>query len=180
MLKERRQDWEERLDVLGWQGGLSIAELFLRDNGDLLIHGVECLSLTWLLMRGLCFMNKVSSILQYLHPVLIYNIRQDACVVRNGPISLSNKQTLKWLDKTDEFSLSLKDSSAHYRNLIQVLDHGLKWKKVHRILTSKESNWMEKYIMLNTNLRTKAKNDFEKDFFKLKNNSVFGKNNGKY
>lgn len=46
-------------------------------------------------------------------------------------------------------------------------------KKVHRILTFKEINWMEKYIILNTNLRNKAKNDFKKDFFKL--NAVFGK-----
>ena len=68
-----------------------------------------------------------------------------------------------------------KNYVVHYRNLRQYLEMGLKITAVHRGITFNQSSWMAPYIRKNIELRKTAANDFEKDFFKLMNNSVFGK-----
>ena len=68
-----------------------------------------------------------------------------------------------------------KNYVVHYRNLRQYLEMGMRITAVHRGISFEQSPWMEPYIRKNTELRKAADNSFEKDFFKLMNNSVFGK-----
>ena len=64
---------------------------------------------------------------------------------------------------------------AHINTLKQALNHGLKLRKIHRVIESNQEAWLKPYIDMNTELRKLAKIVFEKDLFKLMNNSVFGK-----
>lgn len=73
------------------------------------------------------------------------------------------------LDFTDK-----KRYTVHIKNLILYHKLGCEF-KIHEAISFDQSNWLKKYIDLNTELRKKAKNEFEKDFFKLMNNSMFGK-----
>ena len=71
--------------------------------------------------------------------------------------------------------LNKKKSVIHINSLKQALNHGLKLKKIQRIIEFNQEEWLKVYIDMNTELRKAAKNDFEKDLFKLMNNSIFGK-----
>ena len=68
-----------------------------------------------------------------------------------------------------------KKHVAHINTLKQALNHGLKSEKIHRVIEFNQEAWLKPYIDMNTELRKEAKNNFEKDLFKLMNNSVFGK-----
>lgn len=63
----------------------------------------------------------------------------------------------------------------HYIHLKTCLKHGLILKNIHRVIKFKQGPYLKEYIDLNTELRQKAKSQFEQDFFKLLNNSIFGK-----
>ena len=65
------------------------------------------------------------------------------------------------------------DYVIHIKNLKQTLNHGLILEKVHRVIKFNEKAWLEPCIDMNTKLRQKVKNNFEKDFFELMNSAFF-------
>ena len=84
----------------------------------------------------------------------------------------------KKVEKVEKLICSIEDKEKyviHKRALKQALNHGLKLKKVHRVIQFNQKAWLKPYIDMNTELRTEAENKFEEDFFKLMNDSVFGK-----
>ena len=82
------------------------------------------------------------------------------------------------IEKVEKLVANLHNKTEYViqiRNLKQALQHGLVLKKVHKVIKFNQNAWLKPYIDMNTELGKKAKNDFEKDFFKLMNNAVFGK-----
>ena len=82
------------------------------------------------------------------------------------------------IEKIEKLVANLHDKTEyviHIRNLKQALNHELVSKKVHRVIKFNQNALRKPYIDMNTDLRKKVKDDFEKYFFKLMNNAVFGK-----
>ena len=82
------------------------------------------------------------------------------------------------INQCDKLLCNLCDKNnyvVHVRSLNQILDHELILKKVYKVIQFNQEAWLKEYIEINTRLRTEAKNNFEKDFLKSMNNSVFGK-----
>ena len=101
-------------------------------------------------------------------------------------LPLNDFKWVKKLSKFDESFIKSYDENSdqgyfpevdvvHIRALKQALNHGLILKKLQRVIQFNQEAWFKPYIDMNTKLRTEAKHDFEKDFFKLMNNAVFGK-----
>ena len=92
----------------------------------------------------------------------LFNLHKDL------PIQLERKK----VEKVERLICQIEDKEIyviHIRALKQALNHGLILRKVHRIIQFKQKAWLKPYIDMNTELRKKAQNEFEKNFFKLIN-----------
>ncbi|XP_063934407.1 uncharacterized protein LOC135146183 [Zophobas morio] len=106
------------------------------------------------------------------YPVDLHEIHSDLPLAPEHMIPPISRSKLKKLLLT---LYPKKNYVIHYRNLKMYIKFGMKIKCVHRVLKFEQSAWLKEYIDLNTRLRQQAKNDFEKDFFKLMINAIYGK-----
>ena len=111
-----------------------------------------------------------------------YPLAPEKKVIKPEQMSEYQRRLMSDLDLTmptiEKLVLTLEDKEkyvTHYSNLQFNLRQGMRLKKVHRVIEFDQEPWMEPYIRMNTEFRKQAKSDFETDFYKLMNNSVFRK-----
>jgi len=102
------------------------------------------------------------------YPVKLYDLHNDY------PLAPEQVEVYK-VNKSVPNLNEKKKYVVHYETLKLYERLGLKITKIHRGVRFEESEWLKQYTDLNTSLGAKTSNDFEKDFFKLMNNSCFGK-----
>ena len=118
--------------------------------------------------------------LHHLHndyPLVLKNMRVTDDMLSKYCYNIAKKFDIK-LGEVKKVVPSLENRTkyiTHYKNLLLYMSLGIKVTNIHRILKFKQSRWMKKYIDFNTQKRMAAVNKFEKDFFKLMINSVYGK-----
>ena len=94
------------------------------------------------------------------YPEKLFNLHKDFTVLPES----------KKVNKVEKLICDIEDKKKyviHIRALKQALNHGLRLKKVHRIIQFKQKAWLKVYIDMNTELRKNVRNEFEKKFFKL-------------
>ena len=85
------------------------------------------------------------------------------------------RMKIEWVENLAAKLHDKTEYVIHIKNLKETLNHGLVLKKVHSETKFNENSRLKPYIDMNTTLWQKVKTNFEKDFFKLMNNAVFGK-----
>ena len=111
------------------------------------------------------------------YPLAPQKIRVDSNMLSKYCSSIANNYGIK-VGEVNKLIPNLdnkKNYVIHYRNLQLYISPGIKVTKVHKILKVKQSDWLKKFVNFNTEKRKNAINSFEKNFFKLMINSVFGK-----
>ena len=102
------------------------------------------------------------------YPKNLFNLHSDLPFLpERNKIKKCNKLVCSLNDK--------KNNAVYIKALKQALNHGLTLKKVRTAIPFNQKAWLKPCINMNTKLKAEAKNDFEKDFFKLMNNADFGK-----
>ena len=102
------------------------------------------------------------------YPKELFNLHRDLPFLPESKKENKVEKLICGIEDKEKYVMHIKVSK-------QALNHGLVLNKVHRVIQFNQKDWLKPYINMNTKLRKEAKNDFEKDFFKLMNNSVFGK-----